>query len=441
MTLLLLLACGPDPLDGADLTSSTVTGDALAAGAVTGDALAPEAVDAAALALDAVRSEHVLDGTLRNQDVAPASLEGSALAEGAVGTRELGYGAVTSDHVANAAVLRQHVEDQAIGGDQIADGAVQSQHLADGALTAVALDDGAIVARHISDGVIDAYHLAPGSLLTEHFSAGAVTADVLASGSVGRTQIASDAVRASHIEADAVGEDEIGTDAVDSDELDDTISLGSSSGAAGGLWLYDGGADAVVKLNATSVGVGYLKGYFPSGDTATTMTSSSSSGEGFIGVGDDGGGCCDAGLYVDTDGNGIVFGDTKNFVVEHPDDPELRIVYASLEGPEAGAYVRGTALIQDGYAWVDLPEHFGLIAAPEGMTAQLTVTSLDTVGVAVTELTPDHLVIEERMGGAGTFEVHWRVEAVRLGHQDYEVVRPASDFAPVQGPDSTPRDL
>ncbi|MEL7341145.1 MAG: hypothetical protein AAGM67_11710, partial [Bacteroidota bacterium] len=54
-----------------------------------------------------------------------------------------------------------------------------------------------------------------------------------------------------------------------------------------------------------------------------------------------------AGIMINGAGQGEVFGDNKSFRIDHPTDPSKEIWYVSLEGPEAGAYVRGTAELVD----------------------------------------------------------------------------------------------
>ena len=57
-------------------------------------------------------------------------------------------------------------------------------------------------------------------------------------------------------------------------------------------------------------------------------------------------------LLADSNGVGHVVADVKNFVQPDPDDEARNIVYASLEGPEAAAYVRGTGRLIRGSAFV-----------------------------------------------------------------------------------------
>lgn len=119
-----------------------------------------------------------------------------------------------------------------------------------------------------------------------------------------------------------------------------------------------------------------------------------------------------------------LFATVKNFRETNPRNPETDIVYACVEGPEAAAYLRGTAQLLDGYARIELPEHFSDVAVSEGMTVQVTPRSAGSRGMAVVERTNEHIVVRELMNGQGTYEFDWEVKAVRQGFQDYEVIRP-----------------
>jgi len=128
-------------------------------------------------------------------------------------------------------------------------------------------------------------------------------------------------------------------------------------------------------------------------------------------------------LFVDTDGKGFVEASVKNFVQPDPDDVHKDIVYASLEGPEAAAYVRGTAKLVNGVARIALPRHFQNVATLPGMTVQLTPLSRTSRGLAVTSKSLTSIEVGELGGGTGTYEFDWRVEAVRRGFTDYKVSR------------------
>nr|HQV31323.1 hypothetical protein [Calditrichia bacterium] len=78
---------------------------------------------------------------------------------------------------------------------------------------------------------------------------------------------------------------------------------------------------------------------------------------GYVGV-YDAGSSVQAGMYVNSSGQGVVYGDIKNFRMTNPYNPSEEIWYASLEGPEAAAYLRGTIQLVGGKATVEFPEHF-----------------------------------------------------------------------------------
>lgn len=134
-----------------------------------------------------------------------------------------------------------------------------------------------------------------------------------------------------------------------------------------------------------------------------------------------------AGAYVDSTGTGIVFGNVKSFREPNPDDDETDIWYASIEGPEAGAYIRGTATLQNGFAKVELPKHFSAVASEKGLTVQLTPTSADSMGLAVVSKSTAGFEVRELMRGTGNYEFDWRVECVRKGYEDFRVIRPKSE--------------
>jgi hypothetical protein len=137
-----------------------------------------------------------------------------------------------------------------------------------------------------------------------------------------------------------------------------------------------------------------------------------------------------AGIYVDDQGSGIVFGDVKNFRMDHPTQPGKEIWYASLEGPEAAAYVRGTAQMVNGEALVAFPEHFAALANAQTMTVVLTPLSADSEGMAVIEKTAQGFKVKELRQGTGSYGFDWEVKCVRQGYENYRAVRDASEYQP-----------
>jgi hypothetical protein len=129
-----------------------------------------------------------------------------------------------------------------------------------------------------------------------------------------------------------------------------------------------------------------------------------------------------AGGGVNVNGDFGVSG-IKNFVEDHPTDPTKSIYYASMEGPEAGTYVRGSAILVKGVAIIELPEHFGMVTDEKDLTVQLTPRG-EWLQAYVVEVTPRKLVLRERNGKSG--RIDYRVEGVRKGYTDYQVIRSKS---------------
>lgn len=141
-------------------------------------------------------------------------------------------------------------------------------------------------------------------------------------------------------------------------------------------------------------------------------------------------GATQVGMEVLAANAGNIFADTKNFRVPNPEDPKTDIWYACVEGPEAAAYLRGTARLLNGRAFVQFPQHFKSVAVSKGMTVQLTARSVDSYGLAVLESSIDGISVGELQRGKGNFEFDWEVKAVRKGHENYKVIRPWDDVVP-----------
>ena len=143
---------------------------------------------------------------------------------------------------------------------------------------------------------------------------------------------------------------------------------------------------------------------------------------GYVGV-YDGAGVCEAGMYVNSSGNGAIFADTKSFRRPNPRKAGTEIVYVCPESPEAAVYLRGTARLVNGRALVPIPEHFQDVAVEKGMTVQLTPCSADSKGLAVVHKKLSGFEVRELGGGTGSYEFDWRVEAVRQGYEDFQVIQ------------------
>jgi hypothetical protein len=195
------------------------------------------------------------------------------------------------------------------------------------------------------------------------------------------------------------------------------------------------GGKTLVNVTSTVSNDGYIETIAPNGNRLAAMSSSSANPNGgWLGIFDVGINNSSenpkAGFYVDAQGKGHVFADSKNFRMEHPKDPEKEIWYASLEGPEAGAYERGTAKIVNGEVTVTFSEHFQLVGNMTTMTVILTPLSADSKGLAVVEKTATGFKIKELGNGTGSYGFDWEVKAVRKGYEDYKVIRPKGEAMP-----------
>jgi hypothetical protein len=129
-------------------------------------------------------------------------------------------------------------------------------------------------------------------------------------------------------------------------------------------------------------------------------------------------------MYVDASGGHIMATGTKSFCVPHPNQSEMDITYSCIEGPEAAAYVRGTAHLVGGRCTIALPDHFVSVASPDNMTVQLTPLSSDSLGLAVVSKRVDTIEVRELHHGTGNYDIDWEVKSVRKGYEEYQVIRP-----------------
>jgi hypothetical protein len=120
---------------------------------------------------------------------------------------------------------------------------------------------------------------------------------------------------------------------------------------------------------------------------------------------------------------GEIMGITKSFAMPHPIQPTQQIVYAALEGPEAGAYVRGTGTLRNGKAAIRLPEHFSLVVSEQGLTVLLTPRSTASPGLAVVSSSPQEIVVAELANGTGNYQFDYLVQGVRKGQENFQVIR------------------
>ena len=134
-----------------------------------------------------------------------------------------------------------------------------------------------------------------------------------------------------------------------------------------------------------------------------------------------------AGAFVDANGDGLLFcTGAKHFKMDYPGKADKSIWYASVEGPEAAAYERGTATLENGEIFVPFSDHFQLVIAKKGMTVMLTPLSGESQGLAVVEKTSEGFMVKELHKGSGNYSFDWEVKCVRAGFENYQVIRERS---------------
>jgi len=134
---------------------------------------------------------------------------------------------------------------------------------------------------------------------------------------------------------------------------------------------------------------------------------------------------------------GDVFGTTKSFIVADPSNSDRLIKYTSLEGPEAAIYVRGTANLVSGQAYIEFPDHFSAMAAPSSITVTLTPRSVRSMGLAAVNVSSQGMEVAELGGGRNSYTFDYVAYAVRKGFEDYEVYMTKDQAGELTG--QTPR--
>jgi hypothetical protein len=208
------------------------------------------------------------------------------------------------------------------------------------------------------------------------------------------------------------------------------VNISSINGNSnhGAIALNDENGNQHVFLGVLNTGEGYLATQGPAGNDNVRISSLIDHPDnGFLAV-QGGDGMIHAGIYVDATGKGIVFGDTKNFVVDYPDRPGAKIMYVSLEGPEAAIYHRGVVHLRAGRATIQLPEHFVALADLDTITVQLTPGSLESEGLGFGAIHNGRIEVGELHHGRGTYDVHFVVHAVRRGYETQAPVLSADEF-------------
>ena len=339
---------------------------------------------------------------MTNTKIADGTIIAADLATNSVGSSEIATNAVTSVKIANGSVTVSDLQNPLVGSLQlnglltVTNNIVSTQDVAAG--RDVAADEQVRTgtptsARGVGDIVATDDLLADDQVR----AGGSIVAGVASTGTVGNAIL--DVISDSSGRVRLLGSG--GSD------LARLTSVGGGAGEHGGLFIYDNGGIRASLFSDTTSSAGKLQLKNSSGSTTITLDGEA--------------------------GN-------KGFVMDHPLDSTKSIVYTSIEGPEAAAYIRGTAQLVNGQATVSLSEHFSLVVNPDTMTVQVTPLSGDSKGLAVIGKSAQGFSIVELNGGTGSYEVDYLVQGVRKGQENYQAVRDKSSFessAPAEAPSSS----
>jgi len=195
-----------------------------------------------------------------------------------------------------------------------------------------------------------------------------------------------------------------------------TALLANTVGSGGSVQTYSPSGVVLTHMGPTTSGHGLIQTQNTTGNVIVRI-SSLSGGTGTIDV-RNASGTRTAGM----DGlTGLVFGNTKSFIVDDPTDSDRMIKYTSLEGPEAAIYVRGTADLVSGQAYIGFPDHFTAMAVQSSTTVTLTPRSASSMGLAAVNVSSQGIEVAELGGGTNSYSFDYVAYAVRKGFEDYEV--------------------
>jgi hypothetical protein len=395
------------------LADSAVTSEKLAEGAVTAEKLATGAVTAEKIAAGAVvKSLNGLTDQVQLQAGANVGIQkvGNALSISSAGSGDI-TGVIAGDGLAGGGAAGEvtiyvptgGIESQMINDNEVVksiNGVRDAVTLAPGANISVS-QVGHTITIAGADATGDITAVNAGSGLSGGGSSGDVTLNVanpltLGTATAGGTILLQ---RSTAWPIVAMGVD------------------GSNRGAIG-----IGSGSSINPLVAMGGGVGMTGriSVFRSGTQTPIVTAEQVSNAGMFSVMDSSG-AVTASMNGAT---GEITGVTKSFLVDDPTDPSRRIRYTSLEGPEAAMYVRGTADLVNGHAFIELPEHFRALAAEGTLSVTLTPRSPASQGLAAVEVTANGIDVAELFSGTGAYTFDYVVFGVRKGFEDYQVYEP-----------------
>lgn len=440
--------------DGAEMTPRfRLTSVPYAQRTAEADGVADNAITNPKIANNAVTSNKIQDGEVKTDDLATNAVTAAKIASGQVvkGINNLKDNVtltagsnisitssgstltIAAQGVGTGDITAVNAGNGLTGGSQTADATL---HVGQGngitvSTDAVALNTSYTDSRYVNEGQANSV---TSSMITDNTITGS---DISSSTSLSVYSLtASNSVKTGTPSTtsgtgDIVADDDLYADDIisaGSSIYGNSASFGSSTRGDGSVYIYESDGTLVTMVATNTAGGGYFELNSGDGSEAIRLTTSGtgSTERGYLAV-KDGAGTEQAGVYVNSSGQGIVWGDTKNFRVANPQQPGTEIWYACPEGPEAAAYIRGTATLVNGRGVVNFPDHFSSVANSEGMTVHLTPLSGSSKGLAVIEKSNRGITVVELNNGNGNYDFDYMVMAVRKGHENYKVIRTLSE--------------
>jgi hypothetical protein len=117
---------------------------------------------------------------------------------------------------------------------------------------------------------------------------------------------------------------------------------------------------------------------------------------------------------------------TKSFEIDHPTKPGMKLLHASVEGPEAGVYYRGETKLIKGQATVKLPDYFEALTRKEERTVQLTAKGTEPYLLSATEVKNGRFKVS---GTKQDGEFYWEVKAVRADVEPLKIEKSKEEGA------------
>ena len=315
---------------------------------------------------------------------------------------------------------------------EIPDGAITTSKIADAAVTGGKIANGAVGSVQLADTVTFGASSSPGQISVVNSNNNATV--ILGNVNNGGAFILNDAGgnRKIYLGVSNNG----GLVNVKNSTDNTTVILGNDVNNEGAFILNDAGGNRKVYLGVSNNGG--LVNVKNSTDNTTVILGNVNNGGAFIlndaggnrkiylGVSNNGGlvnvsnaiGTLTAGMNGST---GQVFGNSKSFIVADPSDSRRMIKYTSVEGPEAAIYVRGTATLTSGKAYIGFPEHFAAMAVQSSITVTLTPRSAISMGLAAVDVTANGIGVAELAGGTNSYSFDYVAYAVRKGFENYQV--------------------